>query len=119
MRPKYRETHSTALAQIPSAAAMMAQPHAKRTNTGKLERTEASLVRIGRLVFVVVLAVILLLLGQSMVRHRFVDGGRVRPNGSIGRQQKLKKVLVGTLVNQVGNSGYVRLYASQCREVAS
>jgi hypothetical protein len=33
----------------------------------------------------VVLAVILFLLGQSMVRHRFFEGGRFHRNGSIGR----------------------------------
>jgi hypothetical protein len=40
---------------------------------------------IGQFVFVVVLAVILLLLGQSMVRHRFFQGGRDHRNGSIGQ----------------------------------
>jgi hypothetical protein len=36
-------------------------------------------------VFVTVLAVILLLLGHSMVRHRFFQGGREHRNGSIGQ----------------------------------
>jgi hypothetical protein len=40
---------------------------------------------IGQLVFAVVLVVILLLLGQSMVRHRFFQGGRDHRNGSIGQ----------------------------------
>jgi hypothetical protein len=40
---------------------------------------------IGQFVFVVVLAVILLLLGRSMVRHRFFQGGRDHRNGSIGQ----------------------------------
>jgi hypothetical protein len=40
---------------------------------------------IRQFVFVVVLAVILLLLGQSMVRHRFFQGGREHRNGSIGQ----------------------------------
>jgi hypothetical protein len=31
------------------------------------------------------LAVILFLLGQSMVRHRFFEGGRFHRNGSIGQ----------------------------------
>ncbi len=39
---------------------------------------------IGQLVFVLVLLVMLLLLGQSMVRHRFFQGGREHRNGSIG-----------------------------------
>jgi hypothetical protein len=39
---------------------------------------------IGKFLFVVVLAVILFFLVQSMVRHRFFRGGRVNPNGSIG-----------------------------------
>src|ERR1039458_6626643 len=40
---------------------------------------------IGKFLFVVVLAVILFLLGQSMVRHRFFEGGRFHGNGSIGQ----------------------------------
>ena len=40
---------------------------------------------IGQFLFVVVLAVILFLLGQSMVRHRFFEGGRFHRNGSIGQ----------------------------------
>ncbi len=40
---------------------------------------------IGQFLFVVVLAVILFLLGQSMVRHRFHEGGRVHRNGSNGQ----------------------------------
>jgi hypothetical protein len=40
---------------------------------------------IGQFLLVVVLAVMLLLLGQSMVRHRFLGGQRVHRNGSIGQ----------------------------------
>jgi hypothetical protein len=40
---------------------------------------------IGRFLFVAVLAVILFLLGQSMVRHRFFQGGREHRNGSLGQ----------------------------------
>jgi hypothetical protein len=40
---------------------------------------------IGQFLLVVVLAVVLLLLGQSMVRHRFFGGQRVHRNGSIGQ----------------------------------
>jgi len=40
---------------------------------------------IGQLLFVVVLAVIFFLLGHSMVRHRFFQGGRVHRNGSLGQ----------------------------------
>jgi hypothetical protein len=40
---------------------------------------------IGHFLFVVVLAVILLLLGQNMVRHRFFGGQRVHRNGSVGQ----------------------------------
>jgi hypothetical protein len=40
---------------------------------------------IGQFLFVLVLAVILFLLGQSMVRHRFHEGGRVHRNGSNGQ----------------------------------
>ena len=40
---------------------------------------------IGQFLFVVVLAVILFLLGHSMVRHRFFQGGREHRNSSDGR----------------------------------
>ena len=40
---------------------------------------------IGQFLFVVVLVVVLFLLGQSMVRHRFFGGQRVHRNGSIGQ----------------------------------
>jgi hypothetical protein len=40
---------------------------------------------IGQFLFVVVLAVILLLLGQSMVRHRFFGGQGIHRNGTIGQ----------------------------------
>jgi hypothetical protein len=39
----------------------------------------------GQLLFVVVLLVILVLLGQSMVHHRFFQGGREHRNGSVGQ----------------------------------
>jgi hypothetical protein len=38
---------------------------------------------IGSLVFIVVLVVILFLLGQSMMRHRFFRGGRINRNGTL------------------------------------
>ena len=37
----------------------------------------------GQFLFVVVLAVILFLLGQSMVHHRFLRGGRINRNGAL------------------------------------
>jgi hypothetical protein len=40
---------------------------------------------IGKFVFVFVLAIIFFLLGQSMVRHRFFQGGRDHRNGSVGQ----------------------------------
>jgi len=40
---------------------------------------------IGSVVITVVLVAVLLLLGKSMVRHRFHEGGRVHWNGSIGQ----------------------------------
>jgi hypothetical protein len=40
---------------------------------------------VGHFLFVVFLAVIFFLLGHSMVRHRFFQGGRVHHNGSIGQ----------------------------------
>ncbi|HTC57420.1 MAG TPA: hypothetical protein VK706_13475 [Candidatus Sulfotelmatobacter sp.] len=39
----------------------------------------------GHFLFVLLLAVIFFLLGHSMVRHRFFEGGRVHRNGSIGQ----------------------------------
>jgi hypothetical protein len=40
---------------------------------------------IGQLLFIVLLTVVFLLLGHSMVRHRFFQGGRVHRNGSVGQ----------------------------------
>jgi hypothetical protein len=40
---------------------------------------------IGQLVFTLVLLVVLLLLGQSMVHHRFFRGGRHHQDGSVGQ----------------------------------
>jgi hypothetical protein len=39
----------------------------------------------GRFLIIVLLAVAMLLLGQSMVHHRFHEGGRVHENGSVGQ----------------------------------
>jgi hypothetical protein len=39
----------------------------------------------GQIVVALVLLIILLLLGQSMVRHRFFRGGRYHQNGSVGQ----------------------------------
>ena len=39
---------------------------------------------IGSLLFVVVLGVVIFLLAQNMIRHRFFRGGWVNRNGSIG-----------------------------------
>jgi hypothetical protein len=38
-----------------------------------------------KVLFVLILFVALLLLGRSMVRHRFFQGGREHRNGSIGQ----------------------------------
>lgn len=40
---------------------------------------------LGQLLFAMVLAVIFFLIGQSMVRHRFFQGGRAHQNGSVGQ----------------------------------
>jgi hypothetical protein len=37
------------------------------------------------LVLMTVFLVLLFLLGRSMVKHRFFQGGRVHPNGSVGQ----------------------------------
>lgn len=39
----------------------------------------------GSFLFLAVLAFLFFLLGQSMVHHRFFQGGRVHRNGSIGQ----------------------------------
>jgi hypothetical protein len=54
-------------------------------NTTDLAGSKPPSFGIGRFLFVVVLVVMLLLLGQSMVRHRFFGGQRVHRNGSIGQ----------------------------------
>jgi hypothetical protein len=51
------------------------------TDPGRKPRS----VGIGQIVFSLILLVILLLLGHSMVRHRFFQGGRYRQNGSVGQ----------------------------------
>ncbi len=40
---------------------------------------------IGKLVFVLILAVLFFLLGQNMVRHNFHHGQREHRNGSVGQ----------------------------------
>jgi len=40
---------------------------------------------IKQFLFVVFLAVIFFLLGQSMLHHRFFEGGRLHRNGSVGQ----------------------------------
>jgi hypothetical protein len=43
------------------------------------------LYRVGKVLLVAVLFVLFFLLGQSMVRHRFFQGGRYHANGSVGQ----------------------------------
>jgi hypothetical protein len=43
------------------------------------------LYRVGRVVLVAVLFVSFFLLAQSMVEHRFFQGGRYHANGSVGQ----------------------------------
>jgi hypothetical protein len=43
------------------------------------------LLRIAKPLFVTLLAVLLFLLGQAMVRHRFFQGSRYRDNGTVGQ----------------------------------
>jgi hypothetical protein len=54
-------------------------------NTPTPARREPPSFGVGQFVFVIVLLVMLILLGQSMVRHRFFQGGREHRNGSIGQ----------------------------------
>ena len=53
------------------------------SNTPAPEGEKSPWIGIGKFLFVVVLAVIVFLLVQSMVHHRFFRGGRVNRNGSI------------------------------------
>jgi len=39
----------------------------------------------GKVIFALILFLLVLLLAQSMVEHRFFQGGRVHENGSIGQ----------------------------------
>jgi hypothetical protein len=55
---------------------------ADSNSTGSAGR-ESPRFGIGSLVFIVVLAVILFLLGQGMVHHRFLRGGRINRNGAL------------------------------------
>ena len=43
------------------------------------------LFRIRKTLFVVVLVILMFLLGEAMVHHRFFEGGRYHQNGSIGQ----------------------------------
>jgi hypothetical protein len=54
------------------------------SNTPAPEGEKSPWIGIGKFLFVVVLAVIVFLLVQSMVRHRFFRGGWVNRNGSLG-----------------------------------
>jgi hypothetical protein len=54
-------------------------------NTSPPNGREPPFFGIGQLLFIAVLAVIFFLLGQSMVRHRFFQGGREHRNGSVGQ----------------------------------
>ena len=53
------------------------------SNTPDPEGEKPPSFRIGKFLFVVVLAVVLSLLVNSMVHHRFFKGGRVNRHGSI------------------------------------
>jgi len=44
-----------------------------------------SFVGLATIVFVAIFLVLVLLLGRTMVEHRFFRGGRVHQNGSIGQ----------------------------------
>ena len=54
-------------------------------NTPTPARREPPSFGMGQLLFAVALVAILALLGQSMVHHRFFQGGREHWNGSIGQ----------------------------------
>jgi hypothetical protein len=57
---------------------------ASPSNSSNPEGPEPSF-GMGHFLFVVLLAVVFFLLGHSMVRHRFFEGGRVHRNGSVGQ----------------------------------
>jgi hypothetical protein len=52
-----------------------------QSNTKNLADRKLSRFRIGSLVFIVILTVIVFLLDQSMVHHRFFRGGWMSPSG--------------------------------------
>ena len=41
--------------------------------------------RFGKIMFVAVLVVLIVLLGEAMVHHRFFQGERYRDNGTVGQ----------------------------------
>jgi hypothetical protein len=53
----------------------------KNANKEASEQQKSRLFRIGRFLFVVVLAVAVFLLGLSMVHHRFFRGGYINQHG--------------------------------------
>jgi hypothetical protein len=55
------------------------------SNTPGSEEPKSRWSGIGKFLFIVALVIIFYLLGQSMVHHRFFQGGRVHRNGSIGQ----------------------------------
>ena len=63
-------------------------PHSDSVDATRKARrvaVEDFLCRIAKPVLVGLLMVLIFLLGQAMVHHRFFQGGRDRPNGTIGQ----------------------------------
>jgi hypothetical protein len=58
-----------------------------RTHPNKGDDEDRRLLRAGILkgVFIAVLTILIFLLAQSMVHHRFFRGGRMTPNGNISQ----------------------------------
>jgi hypothetical protein len=55
------------------------------TNLERHPEPKPSLPGIGKAIFVIVFFVLVLLLGLSMVHHRFFQGERIHHNGSVGQ----------------------------------
>ena len=63
--------------------------HLDSADRGRRKRRRFSFgeffLRFGKPLFVGVLIVLIFLLGEAMVRHRFFQGGRYHANGSVGQ----------------------------------
>ncbi len=64
---------------------MIDDPDARGARRGGRFDLGAFLFGVGRVLFIVLFALLLFLLGQAMVSHRFFQGGRYNQNGTLGQ----------------------------------